>query len=129
MDIIVNIRGANGPRMRPRLYVHRIQWSFPQSAESTLGAASMREAAHGAALNPRQRASHRGPLPVHGRRRRGAAPRAPALAPEEALLEVVRRQRRRRPRLQRSVTHRVLHTCNRTRFIKAKLETGYRRIN
>lgn len=72
----------------------------------------MREAAHGTALNPRQRASHRGPLPVNRSWRRSAAPRAPPFAPEEALLEVMRRQRRRRPRLQRAVTHRILHTYN-----------------
>lgn len=84
-----------------------------QGPQPMLGVAEMREVAHGAALNPRQRASHRGPLPVHGGRRRRAAPRAPALAPEEALLEVVRRQRRRRPRLQRAVAHRALHACNR----------------
>lgn len=53
----------------------------------------MREVADLAAL---------GALPVHGGGRRRAAPRAPLLAPEEALLEVVRRlrgrARARRPR-------------------------------
>lgn len=49
-----------------------------------------------AALGPAP--SHGRALPVHGGR--GAAPRAPALAPEEALLEVRRgRRRRRRARL------------------------------
>lgn len=59
----------------------------------TLAAAPVREVTHAAALDARP--SHRRPLPVHGGRRRRAAPRAPALAPEEALLEVVRRLRRR----------------------------------
>lgn len=59
----------------------------------------MREAAHVTSLDARERASHCRPFPVHGGGGRRSAPRAPALAPEEPLLEVVRRQRRRRPRL------------------------------
>lgn len=103
MDIIVNIRGANRPRSPKAvttpycMYIEYNKIKFPSAAQplrmrrkSTLGIALVREAAHGAALNPRQRASHRGSLPVHGGGRGGAAPCAPTLPAEEALLEVVR---------------------------------------